>query len=238
MQKLIVANWKSNPKRLSAAVRLARLSDKKGAVIAPPYVYIEAISRILRHAALGAQDVFFEDGGAHTGEIGVSQLKNLGVEYVIIGHSERRALGETDAVVNKKLMRALKSGMHAILCVGEQSSVRRLGVTAAKQFVRRQLNADLTHIPKLLLKRLIVAYEPVWAIGTGEADAPEKSVEIITTIKATLLKKGIRSPKVLYGGSVTSRNAEQFLSRAEIDGALVGGASLKPSEFRKILMHR
>lgn len=239
MKKLIVANWKSNPKRLSTAVHLARASDEKGLVIAPPHVYLEVVGRATKHASLGAQDVFFEDGGAYTGEVSVSQLKNLGVDYVIVGHSERRALGETDEMVNKKLERVLKADISAILCVGEELRVRRRGVGEAKKFVRDELSKDLADISRGFLRHIIVAYEPIWAIGGGEADTPEKSAEIIRSIKTTLQNKyGVRDSRVLYGGSVTAKNAEAFLSRREIDGALVGGASLRPKELRKILMHR
>ncbi len=242
MSKLIVANWKSNPDTLREAVKLAKASDFKNVVIAPPFVYLEAISRIVKLAKLGAQNVFFKDGGPYTGEVSLSQLKDLKVKYIIIGHSERRQyLGETDEIVNKKVKLALNKGFKVILCVGEDLKVRRRGAVASQRFVADQLKKDLAGIHTsyfVLRNSLIIAYEPVWAISTsrgGKPDTPQDTTQMITHIKKILDSRFQILASVLYGGSVTSRNARPFLSQPEIDGALVGGASLKSAEIKTII---
>ncbi|MDO8664636.1 MAG: triose-phosphate isomerase [Candidatus Liptonbacteria bacterium] len=250
MEKLIVANWKENPASLKEAVSLVRQiekgiskANKNEVVIAAPFPFLLAVKEILKHAKLGAQNVFWEDGGAYTSEVSPSMLKNSGVEYVIIGHSERRRLGETDEMINKKIIATIKAGLKPILCVGEHFETRKRGLAAAKNFVKDQLKKDLKNLPTthypLLTSRLIVAYEPIWAISTNKnahADKPEDSLEMIRFIKSFLASKPYTlNPRVLYGGSVTSRNAKSFLQYKEIDGALVGGASLKAEEFKKII---
>jgi triosephosphate isomerase len=228
MLKPIVANWKMNPASLKEAVKLAKASDKKGAVVVPPFVFIEEVGKVLKRAALGAQDVFWKDKGAYTGEISPEELKRLGVKYVIIGHSERRALGEKDSVVNKKAKTAVAHGFKVILCVGEKWNARKKGFAVAKRFVADQLRRSL----KGAVKNVIVAYEPVWAIGTGRNDSPEDASEMALFIKKSL---GSAGTKVLYGGSVNGKNAKSFLEAPGIDGLLVGGASLKEREFNRIL---
>ncbi len=246
MKKLIVANWKENPASLKKAISLARQIEKgivktgkSEVVIAPPFPFLSAVGKVLKRAKLGAQNVFWEDGGAYTGEVSPSMLKNSGVEYVIIGHSERRKLGETDEMVNKKVKASLKAGLKVILCVGEpaERGLTRTsrGLTrnkkSAKNFVKKQLENDLHDIAFSLRKSaLIVAYEPIWAIGSGKPDKPEDTVEMAKFIRSIA---GLKA-KVLYGGSVTSRNAKSFLQYKEVDGALVGGASLKAEELKKI----
>lgn len=238
MKKLIVVNWKSNPSTLSEARTLARASDSKGVVIAPPYVYLQALSRTLKKAALASQDVFWQDGGAYTGEISASQLKNLKVKYVIIGHSERRRLGETDEVISKKVGAAVSRGLKVILCVGENWNIHRKGVAAAKRYVANQLKKDLRGINSLrfaIRDSLTIAYEPVWAISTNKgsrADTPKDAAQMITHIKRIL------DSRVLYGGSITPKNVKSFLSQPEIDGTLVGGASLKPEGIKKVIRLR
>lgn len=232
MKKLIIANWKMNPASEAEAVRLARSEDFRNVVIAPPFPLIPAVKRALRKSALGAQDVFWKEGGAYTGEVSPRQLKLLGAKYVIIGHSERRALGETDKMVNEKVKAALNEGLKVILCVGESWSVRKKGLAAAKRFVGNQLKKDLAGVNrpmKLKAESLAIAYEPVWAIGTGRADRPKETAEI-----AVFIKRIIKT-KVLYGGSVKAKNVARFLNQEEIGGALVGGASLNPFEFGKII---
>ncbi len=213
--------------------------DYKGVVIAPSFPHLSAVGAVLKNATLGAQDVFFEDGGAYTGEVSVSQLKNLKVDYIIIGHSERRAMGETDKMVNAKVGKALGANINVVLCVGEKVGIRREGVASARSYVHNKLRKALDGVPSGLLRNVIVAYEPIWAISTsksGHADTPEQSVQIIKSLKTTLSNVyGIRNPKVIYGGSVNAKNAKEFLSEDSIDGALVGGASLRPKEFNKIL---
>ncbi len=236
MNKLIVANWKMNPATVSEAIRLARSYDKKGVVVAPPFVFLEALGKVLKKAVLGAQDVFWKDAGPYTSEISWRQLKKLGVRYVIIGHSERRVLGETDEVINKKATAALKHGLKVILCVGEQWPVRKRGIQAAKSFVKNQLEKDLMGVKGF--KNLVVAYEPIWAISTTRDRRDETPLGAGTMagfIKGLLIKGQKTRIQVIYGGSVDARNAESFIKIPSIDGVLVGGASLKPAEFKKIL---
>ncbi len=242
---MLVANWKMNCPPAAdwkAAVKKLAALKKEGieTVICPPFVSLEKIAALLKESGvkLGAQDVFWEKSGAFTGEISAEMLRNAGVEYAIIGHSERRRfLGETDEMINKKIASALKAGLTAILCVGEDSSVRRRGKKAAEKFVKNQLEKDLKGLPdvKSQKPKIIAAYEPVWAIGTGTPDTPADAAEMAGFIKEILNSK-FRIPNfsVLYGGSVNGKNAGDFINSPEIDGALVGGASLKPEEFLKI----
>lgn len=235
MKKLIVANWKSNPGTLREALKLAKASDFKDVVIAPPYPYLKQVGKLLKQASLGAQNVFWEDGGPYTGEVSASQLRHLKVKYIIVGHSERRLhLQETDEVINKKIKLVLTSGLKAIICVGENWNTRRKGIAVAKRFVANQLKKDLAGIRKQELgsRKLLIAYEPIWAIGTGKTDSAKTSIEMISFIKKIL------DTKVLYGGSVNAKNAAVFLNQKEIDGALIGGASLNPKSFRAIIQAR
>lgn len=255
MPKIIIANWKMNPASLKEATKLfdsilKNLNPKAKnleLVIAPPFVYLGSFSKLLKtknyqlKTKLGSQDVFWENKGAYTGEISPKILKNLGVEYVIIGHSERRQhLKETDEIINKKVIAAVKAGLKFILCVGEDLTVRRRGKKAIENFIKNQLSADLKGIKnyKLIAKNLIIAYEPVWAISSNKnakPDTPEDAVEIINFIKKILLSKFyFLNSKIIYGGSVDAKNIESFLKYKEIDGALVGGASLT-SDFIKII---
>ncbi|MBI5079332.1 triose-phosphate isomerase [Candidatus Wolfebacteria bacterium] len=255
MKKIIIFNWKSNPANAASALKLARLTEKiipkKDApeiVIMPPFVYLNELKNLktekLKNLKFGAQNVFWENppagGGSYTGEISAKMLKNLGVEYAIVGHSERRRyLGETDEMINKKVLAALKAGLKAVLCVGEDLSVRRRGKKAVENYIKKQLEKDLKGIHNSLFiipNSLIVAYEPVWAIGAKHSDTPQDAVEIIKFIKQFLITNyKLPITKVLYGGSVDSKNIAKFLEHPEIDGALVGHASLKAGEARKII---
>lgn len=245
--KIVVFNWKMNPPFLRGALRLAKASDAKNVVVAPPFVFLEEVGKILKKAQLAAQDLFYESpptgGGAFTGEVSVKELKNLGVKYVIVGHSERRyKFGETDKIIAKKFKAALSGGLMPVLCVGEDLKIRRKGIAAAKKFVKDQLQKDLKEISSLVISRkslvrnFVIAYEPVWAIGTGKSDTPQDAVEMIKFIKK-LLTTNYKLPatKVLYGGSVDGKNIGDFLKYLEIDGALVGGASLKMKEVKGII---
>jgi len=244
-KKLLVFNWKSAPATVDAAIKLAKAVEsgipKKNApeiVIAPPFLFIEEVGKFVKKTKLGSQDVFWKNIGPYTGEISLRQEKNLKVKYVIIGHSERRRiLGETDTMINKKVLATLKAGLKVILCVGEPK--RELGIKnyelkikKAKNYVKNQLKKDLRGIHNSLFKihnSLIIAYEPVWAIGTGHSDSPEDAVEMIKFIKKTL------NSRVLYGGSVNSKNIKNFVKYKEVDGFLIGGASLKPKEIKNII---
>ncbi len=239
MAKLIVANWKSNPDTFEGAIRLAKSSDFKNIVIAAPYPFLGTVGRTIKRATLAAQDVFWQ-GGPFTGEVSPAQLKNLKVKYVIVGHSERRRyLAETDEMINQKVKAALRAGLKVILCVGEDRAVHQRGSAAIKRFISNQIKKDL---PKKLTSyrtnELVLTYEPIWAISTekgSQPDTPEQAAKIITYLKGLLATAyGLRATRVLYGGSVNGRNAAGFLAQPQIDGVLVGGASLKLGEIRKI----
>ena len=247
MKKLIIANWKMNPKTAREASALAqavakgarRFARKVEVVLAPPFTFlvlptIASVKAGCLSLKLGAQDVFWEREGAYTGEVSVAQLKSVGASYVIVGHSERRAFSETNEMVHKKLLAVLKNGMYAVLCVGEQERKKE---TAFPPLVREELYEGLHGIPKPLLRRLIVVYEPVWAIsghGVG-ADKPKDVFEMTILIRRELVrligkKRAMRTP-ILYGGSVDEKNSAQFVGEGRVDGLLVGGASLRPKSF-------
>lgn len=242
MKKIIIGNWKTNPKTLREAVVLAKLiqknihSSKIEAVLAPPFPFLEAVSKAARTPKLGAQDVFWETQGAYTGEISADQLRSLGVKYVIIGHSERRALGETNEIIRKKLHTGLKAGLVAVLCVGETEHNPH---DAFPPMVRDELHHALRGTQKSLLKNLVIAYEPIWAVGTGNPATPKTAFEISILIRRELFrmfgkKKAMQIP-ILYGGSVTDKNALSFVAEGRIDGLLIGGVSLKYKMFTKII---
>ncbi len=250
MGKLIAANWKENPKTEAEALNLfktvagaKRAGSSVEVAICPPFIYLEEMARRFkrmpparwRALALGAQDVFWEEQGAFTSEVGPGMLRSLGVKYVILGHSERRKFAkETDAMINKKIALAVHDRLKVILCVGESLAVRKKGIAAAKKFVQKQLLGDLANI-SLKSGDIAIAYEPIWAIGTGRSDSPDDARAMALFIKRLLKEKKHIKARVLYGGSVNSKNAADYVQLREIDGALVGGASLKAEEFTKII---
>jgi len=225
MKKLIVANWKLNPPTLKEAQKLACdivVTAKNKVVLCPPAVFLSQID----FPALGAQDCFWQERGAYTGQISPLQLKSLGVKYCIIGHSEKRAVGESDEMVNAKLKALLKNKIIPILCVGFGTTVEQDDLEAT-DVLKQQLDIDLAGVDP---SKVIVAYEPVWAIGTGHNATPEHAEKIGIFIKS---KYG--ASKVLYGGSVNPFNAKGFLQQRNVDGLLVGGASLIASQFNQII---
>lgn len=246
MKKIIIGNWKMNPRTAKEATLLAReirrgIKNIKNVevVLAPPFIFLRDVVGIVSDnpgLKLGAQDAFWEREGAYTGEISVAQLKALGVSYVVIGHSERRALGETDAMINKKLKAILGAGMRAVLCVGEQEKTKN---EAFPQIIRDELGFGIAGIKKTFFKNLIIAYEPIWAVGTGRADTPKNIYEISVLIRRELYRAiGRRAAEripVIYGGSVDSKNAKIFIREGAVDGLLVGGASLNHKKFIKIV---
>lgn len=235
-----------NPKSPREAVRLARavghgLKNIRNVevVLVPPFVFLSHVSSSMLRASrfkLGAQDCFYVKTGAYTGEISPLQLKALGVTLVIVGHSERRALGESDDVVRKKAKASLEAGLRPVLCVGEKEREREV---AFPKIIREELRDGLKKIKKSLLKNLVIAYEPIWAIGTGRADTSESVYEMSILIRRELyrmLGKRIAAKiPILYGGSVDERNAADFVKRGVVDGLLVGGASLNSKKFAKIV---
>ena len=231
-----MGNWKMNPRSLkearqwfSAIAKSVSASKKTEIVICAPFVYLEKLKSLSRKIKLGAQDAYWGDVGAFTGEISSEMLYNIGVRYVILGHSERRVLGEGNKEINKKIKSALASGLRPILCVGENE---RDESHSYFNFVKTQMEKCLEGISRTSVSKLIIAYEPIWAISTEKGsrpDNPKQTSQIISHIKSS-----ISNIKVLYGGSVTSRSAPGFLARPLIDGVLIGDASLRPGEIKKI----
>jgi triosephosphate isomerase len=243
---IIGGNWKMNTLIDSAqklAVDLRRLiGEEAGAdvVVFPPFPNLQGVHAAITGSSirLGGQDVFWEDSGAFTGEVSAPMLQAVGCEWVLTGHSERRhVLGETDEVVNKKLRAVLRHGLHAILAVGETKEERRGGRT--ESVLSEQLKGSLAEVSAEDMGRVVIAYEPVWAIGTGDTASPEQAREahaFCRTVLASLYDEEIASAtRIQYGGSVTAANSAELLSLPDIDGALVGGASLKAEEFAEIV---
>ena len=247
--KLVVANWKMNPESIREAremlqlvKRALRTLKKVEAVVCPPAFFLYELARgnILSNLHFGGQDAFWEKSaaGAYTGQLSPVMFKKAGAEYLILGHSETRHLGATDALVNRKLKAALAAELKVILCVGEQERDER---GAYFKTIQNQLTEDLKNIPRKFFARLIVAYEPLWALSTqGRGpDTPQDFLEqaiFIRKIVSTYVGNhlAVRTP-VLYGGSVDHKNAEGFLTVGEADGLLVGRASLRPDYFVEIL---
>ncbi|PIR44149.1 triose-phosphate isomerase, partial [Candidatus Wolfebacteria bacterium CG10_big_fil_rev_8_21_14_0_10_31_9] len=246
-------NWKMNPQTFSEAKGLLSILNTKYLipnieyVICPPFIYLSEVLKIKNlKLKIGAQNTFWAAEGAYTGEISSKMLKNLGVEYVIIGHSERRAIGETDEIINKKVLASLNAGLKVILCIGEPSRPKTKNLqpaTKTKQYIKTQLQKYLKGIANLSINKLpnslIIAYEPIWAISSSKnskQDTPQDAIEMIKFIKQFLTTKYyLPSVKTLYGGSVSSKNITDFINQSEIDGALVGHASADKKEFTKIL---
>ncbi|MFZ5559617.1 MAG: triose-phosphate isomerase [Patescibacteria group bacterium] len=219
MKPLIIGNWKCNPKTLKEAKELFNKVKKTKAVICPPFIYLS----IFRGVELGAQNCFWKESGAYTGEVSAVMLRDFGVKYIIIGHSERRIhFRESDEMINKKLKAVLKTGLIPILCVGEKKGEN------VEKVISIQIRKDLERINKKDFKKIIIAYEPVWAIGTGDFCPKNKAKKALDFIKQKI------NSKVLYGGSVNSKVAEDYI-RVGYDGLLVGGASLDTQEFIKIV---
>ncbi len=227
MKSLIIANWKCNPTTLKEAKTLFNLVKKRTrdvrnaeVVICPPFIYISELKTGASKLKLGGQDCFWEEKGAYTGETSPKMLKDLGTGFVIVGHSERRKYQkETDEIINKKIKVALGEGLKTVLCIDRISQIKKgLGGISGK-------------IRQLAEKNLILAYEPLFAIGTGKPCSPEKAKKMRLQIKKNL--KG-RNP-ILYGGSVNSQNAEDYIEEAGFQGLLVGGASLNPKEFVRLV---
>lgn len=230
MKKIIVANWKLNPLSVSEAVALAEKIDKSPkhlTVLCPPSVFLSKID----YPTLGAQDCFWQAKGAYTGQVSPEQLKDLGVKYCIVGHSERRAIGESDEEINYKIKALLASGIKPILCVGFGTSVEQDDLEVV-DIIKQQVEAGLNEVDA---KKVIVAYEPVWAISSGNPYATKKIATPDHAEKIALFIKKYNVDKVLYGGSANSVNADSFLAEPNIDGLLVGGASLLAEDFNKII---
>ena len=243
-QPLVAGNWKMHGSRAENAALVRSLLDRlrpgAGAevLLCPPFVYLADVGRLLTDSdvALGGQSVCDEPHGAFTGEVSAAMLKDLGCRYVLVGHSERRQLyGEGDALVARKFVAAQSQGLAPVLCVGETLEEREGGRTAA--VVARQLDAVLAVSGAAALASAVIAYEPVWAIGTGRTASPEQAQDVHAMIrgKVAALDATIGgSVRILYGGSVKASNARELFAMPDIDGGLVGGASLKADEFAQI----
>ena len=243
---LIAGNWKMNL-TLSASLELAENLKKAAAdvssvdiAVCPPSVYIERVAAALKDSniGVGAQNVYFEKEGAFTGEISAGMLKDIGCQYVILGHSERRnILGESSELVNLKAQAALAAGLTPIVCVGELLKERKAGTT--EQVVCRQFDGSFSGVSAEDMKKCVIAYEPVWAIGTGEVATPEQAEEVHVALRQMIEKKYgkdvAEAVRIQYGGSVNDKNAKEILAKPNVDGALVGGASLKVEPFMGIV---
>jgi triosephosphate isomerase len=241
---LVAGNWKMHGSRAENAslvetlLDLLRPESRAEVLICPPFVYLWETGRMLKDTdvALGAQSVCAEPLGAFTGEISGSMLLDVGCRYVLVGHSERRQLyGESDALVARKFLATQAQGLTPVLCVGETLEERESGRTT--QVVERQLEAVLSVSGVAALGNAVIAYEPVWAIGTGRTASPEQAQEVHALIRAKVAALDATiagSVRILYGGSVKASNARELFAMADIDGGLVGGASLKAEEFAQI----
>ena len=239
---LVAGNWKMNKTVAEARALVSTMStplrEIAGVekVLCPPFISLMAISAMLEGTdiGLGSQDMHWEEKGAFTGEVAPNMVKEF-CKYVIIGHSERRAyFGETDETVNRKVATAIKFDLTPIVCVGETLDQYESGLTS--EVVRRQIKAGLAGIDSANAARIVVAYEPVWAIGTGKASSGENANHVHQQVIRPALRElfgaeNADAIRILYGGSVTASNASEFFAYVDIDGALVGGASLKPDEF-------
>ncbi len=244
-QAVIAGNWKMNKTRPEAKALIEELkpiAEKAscGVVICVPFTNLETAVELTKgtNIKVGAENVHFEKSGAFTGEISADMLTEIGVEYVIIGHSERRQyFGETDETVNKRTKAALAAGLKPIVCVGELLWERECNIT--EEVVARQIKLDLFDVSAEDVKKTIIAYEPVWAIGTGKVATAEQAEEVCKLIRDTLAKlydkETADAVTIQYGGSMNPKNAAELLAQEDVDGGLIGGASLKAADFGVLL---
>lgn len=246
-RKAIVAgNWKMNklasqvPAFAEELCAAMTVSDGVEVVLCVPYPFLPAMTAAMEAepVAVGAQDVSSHESGAYTGEVSAAMLKDLRAEYCIVGHSERRAYhGETDGDINEKLFALLREGLCPILCVGESLDQRDCGITLP--FVAEQIRAGLAGVSPEQMASVVIAYEPIWAIGTGRTATADQAQEVCAHIRAVLEelydKELAQSVSILYGGSMNAGNAAELLAMPDIDGGLIGGASLKPRDFAVII---
>jgi triosephosphate isomerase len=239
----VAANWKMSKTVAEAAEFVDTLLPRIAAtqadvVLCPPFTALSEVVERSRGSAVrvAAQNMHEEDSGAFTGEVSAPMLVELDVEAVVLGHSERRQyFGETDEALARKVPAALAAGLEPILCVGESEAARDAGET--EEVLERQLQADLAAVSSVQLARVVVAYEPIWAIGTGRTATPEQAQEASAYIRDVLRMRGavVDAVRILYGGSVKPDNAAELLALPDVDGALVGGASLDPGDFARIV---
>ena len=243
-KKIIAGNWKMN-KTPSEAVELAKMlkakvdTDKSDVVFCVPAIDIIPVGEVIKgtNIALGAENVYFEDKGAYTGEISAPMLKDAGVKYVIVGHSERRQyFGETDEDVNKKIKKILEYGMTPIMCCGETLEQREMDITI--EHIRMQIKKGLYGLTAEDVEKVVIAYEPIWAIGTGKTATSQQAQEVCAEVRKVVGEvygaDTAEKIRIQYGGSVNGKNAAELFAMADIDGGLVGGASLK-EDFENIV---
>ncbi len=242
---VIAGNWKMNKTRPEAKALVEELKPLVkdadcGVVVCVPFTNLETVLETAKgsNIKVGAQNCHFEKSGAFTGEVSADMLVEMGVEYVVIGHSERRQyFGETDITVNKRTIAALEAGLNVILCVGEMLEDRELGIT--EELVAMQTKIALNGVDKADLAKVIIAYEPVWAIGTGKTATAEQANEVCSVIRNTVAKiydqAAADAMTIQYGGSMNAKNAEELLAQPDVDGGLIGGASLKAPDFSVIV---
>jgi len=244
-KKIIIGNWKMNPRSLKEAEKLfndvaknVSMIKKTEIVVCPPFLYAEKLKHISKKIILGAQDAFWIDVGAFTGEISAEMLYNIGVRYVVLGHSEKRALGETDIDINKKIKASLAAGLRPVLCVGE--TIRDPDHNYFN-LIKTQLEVCLEGISKNSAPKIIIAYEPVWAISTTKdhkdatADDSREMAIFIRKILFDKFGKDMSQIRIVYGGSVNEKTAEDFLKNGGVNGLLVGRASLDAKKFLEII---
>ena len=242
---VIAGNWKMNktPSETKEFMTAFKAILPKGrwcdVALCVPAVCIPAAVRAMRETrvGIGAENVNANPSGAYTGEISADMLTDAGCKYVIIGHSERRAMGETDLDVNAKVITALNAGLTPIMCCGETLEQRKSGITA--EHITMQIKLGLQNVPEDKIRKVIIAYEPIWAIGTGLTATPEQAQEVCEMIRSVVRKlyssKHARAITIQYGGSMNEKNAFELLAQPDIDGGLIGGASLVPEKFVKII---
>jgi len=247
MRRLFIAgNWKMNLNLAKSTALAEGLKEAAKNVtdidiaVCPPAIYVQPVGAALAgsNIGVGAQDVYFEKEGAFTGEISTGMLLDAGCKYVILGHSERRhILHESSELINQKVVAALNAGLTPILCVGELLSEREAGVTDV--VIRRQFDGSLSNVSAEQMKKVVIAYEPVWAIGTGKVATPDQAEEVHVGIRSLIAerygKEVAEVVRIQYGGSVKAENAKEILLKPNVDGALVGGASLKVDAFMGII---
>ena len=239
---IIVGNWKMN-KTIAATKAFVEavdpeVTDKADWGIATPYLALQTAKAGAKNLIVAAENVHFKDSGAYTGEVSVEMLKEIGVEWVILGHSERRQyFGETDETVNAKMLQVLKNDMTPIVCVGELLWERECDIT--EEVIARQIKLDLFGVSAEDVKKTVIAYEPVWAIGTGKTATADQAEEVCAFIRATLAKlygqEVADAVTIQYGGSMNAGNCEELLSKTDVDGGLIGGASLVAEKFQPIV---
>lgn len=245
-KKIIAGNWKMNllpGEGLALAGQLVETVVPEGTcvVLCPPFIHLANIGALIREVPgfhLGAQNCHQEGQGAYTGEVSAKMLRAIGAEYVILGHSERREyFGENDGLLARKVDRALQEGLTPIFCCGEALEIREAGTHVA--YVARQLEASLFHLQATDFQKIAIAYEPIWAIGTGQTASPQQAQEMHAAIRRLLASKYgpmvAAGTSILYGGSVGAGNAAELFAQPDVDGGLVGGASLKAGDFIRII---